>query len=108
MRCLGDFQRSTIHEVKLDSPQKTAISGTASEGGEALRKLAVRLRGPGTSGDVVDVKTDENGQFRFDGMPAGWYDLLVPDTGVKLRVRVKRGRDVEIGLTWNNPAGFCL
>lgn len=110
LRCMGDFEKSTIHEVRLDSPQKTAISGTAREGGEALGKLLVRLRGPGTSGDLVEVKTDEGGRFRFDGMPPGSYELSVADAGVKLHVEVKKGRGTVISLTWKNlPQGFvCL
>jgi hypothetical protein len=108
--CLGDFEKPVIHETKLDSPQKTRVSGTAREAGIALRKIVVRLRGPGTSGDVVSISTDENGRFQFEGVPPGRYDLLVPDMGVKLKVRMKGGRRVEIELVWKNPpaGSLCL
>lgn len=105
---LGDFEKPVIHETKLDSAQKRAISGTAREGAGALRKLPVRLRGPGTSGDVVDVRTDENGGFRFDGIPPGSYELLVPDAEVKLKLQVRSGRALEVRLAWKNPRSPCL
>jgi hypothetical protein len=106
--CLGDIEKPVIHDKRLDSPNKTRISGTVRGEGTALRNMVVRLRGPGASGDVVSTRTDENGGFRFDGMPPGWYDLLIPDTGVKLKVRLKNGDGVEVGLRWKNARGPCL
>ncbi|MGP0072287.1 MAG: collagen binding domain-containing protein [Bryobacteraceae bacterium] len=56
---------------------KGAISGTVveTEGGEAVRKAVVTLTLEGSPPRWATARTDADGHFQFDGLPAGKYDL---------------------------------
>jgi len=56
---------------------KGVISGTVveAEGGEAVRKAVVTLTLEGSPPRWATARTDADGHFQFDGLPAGKYDL---------------------------------
>jgi hypothetical protein len=59
-----------------------SISGTVVESsGDAVRKAVVTLTWQGTPRSWATARTDGSGQFRFDGLPAGKYDLRASKAG---------------------------
>ena len=62
---------------------KGVISGTVVDGesGDAIRKAVVTLTLQGTPRRWATARTDGSGQFRFDGLPAGKYDLRATKDG---------------------------
>jgi hypothetical protein len=106
--CLGEFRKPILEEKKLDSPEKTRVSGTVREGIAPLRKMYVGLRDLGAGGADLITRTDANGKFEFEGVPPGSYELRIPDAAVKLKVRAKSGRALEVRLNWKAPASPCL
>ena len=70
----------------------------------ALRYLTITLLATGT---------DKNGEFGFEDLNPGIYDVAVSyeaSTLTKLRnLRVRKGHELEVHLTWEQPHGqICL
>ena len=81
------------------------MSGSArGETYGALRYLTITLLATGT---------DKNGEFGFEDLNPGIYDVAVSfeaSTLTKLRnLRVRKGHELEVHLTWEQPHGqICL
>src|SRR5580704_16085803 len=60
------------------------VSGVVVEAasGEAVRKAVVTLTWQGTPRSWATTRTDGSGRFRFEGLPAGKYDLRAAKAGV--------------------------
>jgi hypothetical protein len=62
----------------------SVVSGVVVEAssGEAVRKAVVTLTWQGTPRSWATTRTDGSGRFRFEGLPAGKYDLRAVKTGI--------------------------
>ncbi|HLX45229.1 MAG TPA: carboxypeptidase-like regulatory domain-containing protein [Bryobacteraceae bacterium] len=60
------------------------VSGVVieSSSGDAVRKAVVTLTWQGTPKAWARARTDGSGRFRFEGLPAGKYDLRAVKTGI--------------------------
>jgi Carboxypeptidase regulatory-like domain len=73
----------------------------------------------GTSRVIATTSTGDNGEFRFDDVEPGTYDVTVSfgagtflgeETFARVRnLRVRKGRELLVLLTWEQPPGqICL
>src|SRR5579871_5976834 len=60
------------------------IAGTVVEStsGEPVRKAIVTVTWHGTPRSWATTRTDSSGRFRFEGLPAGTYDLRAAKQGL--------------------------
>jgi len=75
----------TLAATACAQPAGTGVvSGTVVEAssGDAVRKAVVTLTWQGTPRSWATARTDGSGRFRFEGLPAGKYDLRATKTGV--------------------------
>src|SRR5580658_1850900 len=65
-----------------------AISGTVVEAssGDPVRKAVVTVTWHGTPRSWATTRTDGSGRFRFDGLPAGVYDLRANKAGAGVAI----------------------
>jgi hypothetical protein len=102
--CVG-LQRPRISEAGLGASGEARVLGSArGETYGALRYLTITLLATGT---------DKNGEFGFEDLNPGIYDVAVSfeaSTLTKLRnLRVRKGHELEVHLTWEQPHGqICL
>ena len=118
--CVGNARKPRIFETPLTSGGKTRVLGSArGEAQGALRNMTVTLLLPGTLKVIATTETDENGEFWFDDVIPGIYDLAISfgegtflgeETFAKVRnLRVRKGHELEVRLTWTQPPGqICL
>ncbi|MEE9311511.1 MAG: carboxypeptidase regulatory-like domain-containing protein [Planctomycetota bacterium] len=94
------------HDILESAPGTARVYGRVTIDGKALANSAVVLAG-GSLGSftTMDIKTDENGNYEFTGVPLGSYQLSkrrkgtmpIPDM-VRKRVHVGREGDIEINI----------
>jgi hypothetical protein len=109
MACLGEFNRPQIHETKLRSGSQSGVWGTLVADA-ALTHETITLLAAGTHSLIETTKTDQSGRFQFADVPPGIYELLVSSDGPMLTLKVRRGHELEVRLTWKSwPQGqLCL
>jgi hypothetical protein len=108
--CIGEFNGPQLHETKLSSGSKSRVSGITIEGGAPLIHETITLFAARTYKLLGTTKTDQNGQFQFADLPPGIYEMVISSDGPKLRLKVRKGRELEVLLTWKPwPEGqLCL
>ncbi len=112
--CVGHARKPRISEIKLAVAGKPRVSGSArGETYGALRYLTITLLAAGTSKIIATTGTRENGEFRFEDVKPGAYDVAVSfeaSTLTKVRdLRIRKGHELEVHLTWEQPPGqICL
>jgi hypothetical protein len=118
--CVGKLRKPQISETTSAVSIKPTLSGnTRGETSGALKYLTVTLLLAGTSSVIATTSTGENGEFRFEHVEPGVYDVAVSfgadtflgeETFAKVRnLRVRKGRELEVRLTWQQPRGqICL
>jgi Carboxypeptidase regulatory-like domain len=118
--CVGKLRRPQISETTPAVSIKPTLSGnTRGETYGALKYLTVTLLLAGTSSVIATTGTDETGEFRFEDVEPGVYDVAVSfgsdtfseeETFAKVRnLRARKGHELEVRLTWEQPPGqICL
>jgi hypothetical protein len=112
--CVGNLRRPRISEARLAASGKARVLGSArGETYGGLRYLTITLLATGTSTVIATTGTDKNGQFDFEDLNPGIYDVAVSIEAsalTKLRnLRVRKGHELEVHLTWEQPPGkTCL
>jgi hypothetical protein len=85
-------------------PDAAVLDGTVedAETGEALPGVALRLTGGPATAGRLGTRTDADGRFRIDGVPAGSYTLRTEFAGYYTqedRVTLRAGRTRTLRLT---------
>jgi hypothetical protein len=113
--CLGSAKTPLISERKLRNGGKPRVSGGAHvESYGAMRDLTFTLLVAGTSTIVATTGTSENGEFLFEAVKPGNYDVAVSleaSTFATVRnLRVRRGYELDVRLVWEQlpPGQICL
>jgi hypothetical protein len=94
----SDLELPTLLMVRVESQYRTSVQGTVKEavrGGrpvaDALVTLAIR-----ETGEVpFSAKTDAAGGFRFDGVPAREYDLVISGSNARVNGEARAFAPVE-------------
>jgi hypothetical protein len=108
--CLGKFNGPLFHEAKLRPGSRSGVSGIALEADTGLAHETITLLAAGTHRLIGTTKTDQSGRFQFADVPPGIYELLISSDGPTLKLKVRRGHELEVRLTWKSwPQGqLCL
>jgi hypothetical protein len=86
------------------------IAGTAVVEGKPLSKITVRLRNVDSGRLEANTTTNEKGEFRFTGLPAGNYvvETVAPDgstlLGTSTRISLVAGAMIATGVTVSTSA----
>jgi hypothetical protein len=91
--------------------QQRRLTGTIDDGTGVIPDATVALRNP--SGVTNQIKTDGAGQYRFDGLRAGAYEITVSRQGFVSATRAfalageSRTVDITIESTHPTPTGMA-
>ena len=105
--CLDRMNPPVFHETTL--PASTApplVGSTRILPDGALRGWSIILRGPGKSHEITTT-TDNDGRFEFHDVPPGTYEIVIGEWPTVHNVRVRKGHQLEVHLTWT-PGQLCL
>jgi len=110
--CLGKPKKPRISETKLPHGDgKSKVVGSAHVAGFALSGLTITLLVASTPRIVAATSTGKNGEFQFEDVKPGDYDLEISSETSTLRrvpnLRVKEDHELELRLSWTDP-GICL
>jgi len=112
--CLGNAREPRISQTKRLRGDKSRVSGsTRGETSGALTGLTISLVVAGRSEIIASTGIGKNGEFAFEDVDPGIYDLVVSyesETLTKVRnLRVTKGHASEVRLSWTqSPGQICL